>query len=109
MKLGNEIYVELGTELKLNIHIDPIDGVTIDDYDYTTEVYCSPRKSIVIPKSETIRTDNENYIVRVDTNIIGVGKIICRVVAQIPDGDFDDGLRTEVVAITTNINVVKTK
>lgn len=109
MRLGNEIYVELGTELKLNIHIAPIDGVTIDGYDYTTEVYCTPRKSIIVPKSETIRVDNENYIVRVDTNVIGVGKIVCRVEAHIPDGDFNDGIRTEVVAITTNINIVKTK
>ena len=109
MRLGNEIYVELGTELKLNIHIDPIDGITIDNYDYTTEVYCTPRKNIIVPKSETIRVDDENYIVRVDTNLIGVGKIVCRVEAEIPDGDFDDGYRTEVAAITTNINVVKTK
>lgn len=105
----NDILVELGTEIKLNIHISPIDGVTIDDYDYTTEVYCTPLKNIIVPKSETIRVDNENYIVRVDTNVIGVGKIVCRIVAQIPDGDFDDGYRTEVVAIMTNINVVKTK
>lgn len=36
------INVELGTKLKLNIHIAPIDGMTLDSYDYTTEVYCTP-------------------------------------------------------------------
>lgn len=36
------INVELGTKLKLNIHIAPIDGMTLDGYDYTTEVYCTP-------------------------------------------------------------------
>lgn len=105
------INVELGTKLKLNIHIAPIDGMTLDDYDYTTEVYCTPsqKQSIVVAKSDTIRVDAENYIVRVDTNAIGVGIIVCRITAQIPDGDFDDGYRTEVVSITTDFNVVKTK
>lgn len=105
------INVELGTKLKLNIHIAPIDGMTLDDYDYTTEVYCTPsqKQSIVVAKGDTIRVDAENYIVRVDTNAIGVGIIVCRIIAQIPDGDFDDGYRTEVVAITNDFNVVKTK
>ena len=106
------INVELGTKLKLNIHIAPIDGMTLDSYDYTTEVYCTPpqkKQSIVVAKGDTIRVDAENYIVRVDTNLIGVGIIVCRIIAQIPDGDFADGYRTEVVAITTDFNVVKTK
>lgn len=101
--------VELGTELKLNIHIAPLDGMTLDDYDYTTEVYCTPNQRIVVKKSGTIRVDDENYIVRVDTNVIGVGRLVCRIIAQIPDGDFADGYRTEVVALSTNINVIKTR
>lgn len=108
IRLKDEIYIELGTEVKLNIHIEPIDGVDIDDYDYITEVYCHPKKSIVIQKSDTMRVDNENYVVRIDTNVLGVGKIICKVTAYIPDGDFPDGLRTEIVAINTKINVIKT-
>jgi hypothetical protein len=101
--------VELGTELKLNIHIAPLDGMTLDSYDYTTEVYCTPNQRIVVAKKDTIRVDNENYIVRVDTNIIGVGRLVCRIIAQIPDGDFTDGYRTEVVALSTNINIIKTR
>lgn len=101
--------VELGTELKLNIHIAPIDGMTLDNYEYTTEVYCTPNQRIVVKKSDTIRVDDENYLVRVDTNVIGVGRLVCRIIAQIPDGDFADGYRTEVVALSTNINVIKTR
>lgn len=103
------INVEQGTELKLNIHLAPIDGMTLDGYDYTTEVFCTPKRSIVVKKSDTIRVDEENYLVRVDTNVTGVGRLACRIIAQIPDGDFDDGYRTEVVVIITNINVVKTR
>lgn len=103
------INVELGTKLKLNIHLAPIDGMTFDNYDYTTEVFSNPKQRIVAAKSDTIRVDEENYLVRVDTNVTGVGILACRIIAQIPDGDFDDGYRTEVVVIITKINVVKTR
>lgn len=98
----------IGTELKLNIHIEPIDEVTMDDYDFEIEVYCSPKHSIIIPKAKAIRIDRDNYVVLVDTNVVGEGFLKCKVTAQVPDGDFPDMLRTEVVCIDTGINIVKT-
>ena len=50
----------IGTELKLNIHIEPIGDTTMDDYDFEVEVFCSPKKPIIIPKENTIRVDNNN-------------------------------------------------
>lgn len=97
----------IGTELKLNIHIEPIGDTTMDDYDFEVEVFCSPKKPIIIPKENTIRVDSDNYVVLVDTNIVGAGDLKCKVTAQVPDGDFPDQLRTEVVCIDTGINIVK--
>lgn len=107
IRKANEINVELGTELKLNIHIEPIGGMTLKDYDYTTEVYCSQRRKITIPKADAIYIDDENFVVCVDSSILGIGTIVCKVIAHIPDADFQDGIRTEVVAINTGINIVK--
>lgn len=101
----NIIY--LGTELKLNIHIEPIDGLTMDNYDFNIDVYVSQRKIVSTPKSECVRIDENNYVVLVDTNVIGVGDITCKVTAYVPDGDFDDGLRTEVVQIQTGITIAR--
>lgn len=97
----------IGTELKLNIHIEPIGEITMDDYYFEVEVFCSPKKPIIIPKENTIRVDSDNYVVLVDTNIVGAGDLKCKVTAQVPDGDFPDQLRTEVVCIDTGINIVK--
>lgn len=99
--------VYLGTELKLNIHIEPIDGLSMDNYDFNVDVYVSQRKVVSTPKQDCVRIDQNNYIVRVDTNVIGVGDITVKVVAQIPDGDFDDGIRTEVAQIQTGITVAR--
>lgn len=97
----------IGTELKLNIHIEPIGDTTMDDYDFEVEVFCSPKKPIIIPKENTVRVDSDNYVVLVDTNVVGAGDLKCKVTAQVPDWDFPDQLRTEVVCIDTGINIIK--
>mgnify|MGYP003288135446 CR=1 FL=1 len=35
--------VFIGTELKLNVHIDRIENITMDDYDFSLDLYCSPK------------------------------------------------------------------
>lgn len=100
--------VFIGTKLKLNINIEPIGGITMDNYEFEIEVYCSPKKSVIIKKEDAIRIDDSNYVIRIDTEEVGVGDLKCKITAQIPDGDFDDNIRTEVVGLDTNINIVKT-
>lgn len=97
----------LGTELKLNIHIEPMGSITMDDYGFEVEVYCSPKRPVMATKNDMIRVDSNNYIVLVDTNEVGAGDLKCKVTAYIPDGDFPDELRTEVVNIDTEINIIK--
>lgn len=97
----------LGTELKLNINIEPIGSITMDDYDFEVEVYCSVKRIVIVPKKDAIRIDNNNYVILVDTMETGAGDLKCRVTAHIPDDDFADGLRTEVVGLDTGINIIK--
>ncbi len=97
----------IGTDLKLNIHIDPIGEITMDDYDFEVEMYCSLGKSIIIPKSAAKRVDENNYMVVVETGKIGAGDLKCKVTAHVPDGDFPDQLRTEVACIDTQITIIK--
>ena len=98
----------LGTELKLNVNIEKIGDIAMDDYDFTVSLYCSTSKAVVVPKQDAIRVDDSNYIVCADTTILGAGKLKCRVEANLPDGDFSDQLRTEVMIIDTGIEIVKT-
>lgn len=99
--------VFLGTELKLNIHIEPLDGLTMDNYDFNVDVYVSQRKMVSAKKEQCVRVDENNYIVLVDTTVIGAGDVTVKVVAQIPDSDFEDGLRTEVMQIQTGITIAR--
>lgn len=104
--MSNKIF--LGTELKLNINIEPIDHTSMDDYDFKVEVYSSSQNSITVLKRDAIRVDENNYIILVDTLRLGLGNIKCKITAYIPDEDFaSDFTRTEVVCINTNIKIVE--
>ena len=101
----NEIF--LGTELKLNVNIEPMGELTMEDYDFSVDIWTSMKRILNIPKSECIKIDKDNYVILVDTSLLGAGDIKAKVIANIPDFDFPDTVRTEVVALDLGITVLK--
>lgn len=99
--------VFLGTEIKLNVSIKPIADLTMDDYDFTIDAYCTISKMVTVSKAQAIRIDESNYVVLIDTAQTGAGRLRCKVKAEIPDEDFDDRLRTEIVVVDTGIEIIK--
>lgn len=99
----------LGTELKMNIHIAPLEGVKMENYDFEIEAYCNPYRSKKIPKKECKQVDDSNYLVFIPTALTGEGNLMLKVIAYVPDSDFKAGVRTEVVEIDTGIEIVKGK
>ena len=100
--------VFLGTELKLNINIAKLEEFTMDDYDFNVEVYCSAKRVITITKEEAIRIDENNYVILIDSGELGAGDVKCKVTAYVPDYDFPDTLRTEIVGVDAGVTIVKT-
>lgn len=85
-----------GTEVKLNINMEKIDGYGLDTVDFFVEVFTETGfKSVRIDKRDAIRVDEDNYIIRVDTAELGAGRYWIRLTALLPDSDFPDGYRTE--------------
>ena len=107
MAIGNNI-IFLGTELKLNINIAPMGVVSMDDYDFNIDVYTqSSNKHLIIEKAETKKVDKDNYVVIIDTELVGAGRVMCKVTAYLPDGDFKDRDRKEIAVVDTGISIVK--
>ena len=107
--------VIIGTELKLNVNVAPIDNVSMASYDFDVILRGGKNSITLSKKGETlsdglIKDDDDNYIVAFNTQALGLGKIVCRVVAYIKDGDFNfqDHKRTEITEVNTGIEVVKT-
>lgn len=95
-----------GTEIKVNVSIEPIDGFSMQDYDFEVEFFCSPVYRQVVKKEQAKKVDKDNYLCLVDTKVVGAGDLKCKVIAYLPDADFEDDTRTEVEVIETGITIV---
>ena len=62
-------------------------------------------RKVNCPKNECIPTDKGTYIVLIDTDALGVGLLMLRVVIRIPDTDYPTGYRKEVVKINPYVRV----
>lgn len=100
----NQIY--FGTEIKVNVSIEPIGSYTMDDYDFQCEFYCYTNRRFVITKGNMIREDANNWLALLKTELFGKGSLKCKITAYIPDADCDDGLRTEVLVLDTGIQII---
>lgn len=99
----------LGTEFKFNVHIEPIDGLHMSEYDFECAFYVYTNRKVVLTKKEMIQVDDDNYIAVInnaDANRIGKGHINMEVTAHIPDSDFMDELRTEKAIVCTGVTVI---
>lgn len=93
-----------GTELKMNVNIQPFGNVTMDDYDFNLELSTPfSAQTVKINKQDMVRTDADNYIAIADTTHLGKGEVKAVLTAYIPDGDMPDRLRTEVVSRYTGV------
>lgn len=88
----------LGTEFTLNIHLEPIDGYHMEDYDFECEFFVLESKSVVIKKKDMQKVDKDNYkavLEKENALKIGKGQIKAMVTAYIPDTNYSDDVRQE--------------
>ena len=102
------IKVGLGTEVKINVNMTPLDGATLESISQWSITIQGNAKSQTINKADAIKVDSNNYIVIVDTNQTGAGALKSRVTLLVPDSDLGEGeTRTEVTPpIEVGIEVV---
>lgn len=99
----------LGTELKINVHVEPIGGLRMSDYGFECAFFVYANKKVVIEKKDMKKVDDDNYLAIIDSAKgmqIGRGTINMEITAYIPDADFDDGLRTEKAIVCTGVTIV---
>lgn len=100
----NVVYV--GSEIKVNVGIEPIGGKSMKDYDFECEFYCYASRKIYIAKEAMLMQDDDNYIATLDSKSLGSGSLKCKITAYLQDADFADGLRTEVLVVDTGIQIM---
>lgn len=95
-----------GTQKKLKLRIDPIGGHTLSSYDFTVEYFTSAMRVVKLTKEECLKRDDNTYIIRVDTALTGTGELKVNVVLFIPDSDFIEGVRKEVLDLETDYVII---
>ena len=105
----------LGTEFKINVHMEPIDGFHMADENVGFEcyLYVYTNKGVLFRKGDqfVIQQDNslDDYriVVTSDNSIkIGRGSVKLKFTSHIPDSDYPDGKRTEIVdGICTGVTI----
>ena len=102
--MENQVY--LGSEIKLNIGIEPIGQYHMEDYDFECEFYCYSNRRVILGKDSMIGQDKDNYLAILDSKSLGTGVLKCKITAYIPDGDCEDGLRTEILVMDTGLQII---
>lgn len=97
----------VGTEFKVNIGMQPIGETHLSGCDFNVVFYTNGLKEHTVEKAEMIKVDDDNYLALVDSKKTGSGELRARVFVYLPDADFEDGFRTEVVDLSTGIVISK--
>ena len=98
----------LGTELKINVHVEPIDGLHMKDYEFECVFYVYGKNRVILKKNEMKYVDDDNYVAIINHNnalIIGRGEIKMEFEAHVPDSDFENGFRIEKTNVCTGITI----
>ena len=99
----------LGSEFKINVHVEPIDGYCMNDYDFQCSFYVVPNRKVTIKKDAMKMVDNDNFRAMIDSDQcvkLGKGVLQMEITAHIPDTDFQDGYRTEKALTCTGVVIV---
>lgn len=94
------------SDIKLNVNIAPESGATMDDFDFSVEVFTSPVRALTFKKEDTVRVDENNYFVPLHTGDLPPGRITIRTIAFIPDPDMPNGIKRDAKKIETDYNIV---
>ena len=110
-----------GTDIKLNFDVEPMGEYTLKSYDFDIYLIGGGFKRTMlsfhkkgkegetnsfITKGLTLAEDGKSCIVAFNTADLGQGDVTAQIKAYIPDGAFDDNIRTEIAEIDTKIVIV---
>lgn len=85
-----------GTKCISNLYLKPIGGYHLDDLEWEVLVFTSTgAKNYIVQKKDCKRVDEDNYLIPVDSGILGSGIYWGTVTLSIPDATFSDGIRIE--------------
>lgn len=97
----------IGTEFKVLVEIDPVDDVHMADMVFSCQFYTRLESPKTITKEQMIKVSDDSYIALVDTTDMSAGTLRNRMTIDIPDKDFADGYRREIVDVEAGTKIYR--
>ena len=100
--------VTLGSDAKIAFTADLPDGLLLKDIDFEVKVVNVSKKDKAkdYQKADCIMVfDGAAYVVLIDTDYFGVGRLMLRLTVHIPDTDYPSGTRKEVIKINPHMAI----
>ena len=101
--------VTLGSDAKIAFTADLPDGLLLKDIDFEVKVVnvSAKNKAKDYQKADCIMAfEGAAYVVLVDTDYFGVGRLMLRLTVHIPDTDYPSGTRKEVIKINPHMAII---
>lgn len=89
--VGGDVFYGSTPKYKLDIQAD----LPMSDFDFDLKLTCG-EKSLIVRKNDLLLTKDGDYLLCLDTKLLGAGVVRGVVTAYIPDSDFPDGIRREI-------------
>lgn len=93
----------VGTKVKINVSMDPVNDVHLNEMDFRCEFFCTRMRVQRFRKRDLNEVDADNFLAEVDTRKIGAGMVYMRITVEVPDADCRGGFRTEVATVPTGV------
>lgn len=104
--MGKDL-IYIPADFSVAINAEPLSGLTMDEYDFDVEIYSRTRtRSVKFKKSQLKRKGENSYVAPIGSAVIGAGIVNVRMIARIPDDDYDGGMREDVAEYKTDIECV---
>ena len=101
--------VTMGSDTKIAFTADLPDGLLLKDIDFEVKVVnvSAKNKEKDYQKADCIMAfEGAAYVVLVDTDYFGVGRLMLRLTVHIPDTDYPGGTRKDIIKINPHIAIV---
>jgi hypothetical protein len=94
------------TRFKVNINMTPVDGYNLGNTEWEVTVFVGDgNKCMTIKKAGCVKVDDDNYLIPIDSAILGAGTYYVTLKVNFPDADFKDGVRIEKKTRPTGVTI----
>lgn len=94
--------IAFGELAKFSLSIEPVGGLTPADYEYSIRLFVDERRFVEVTKSEVVEEEEGQLVFYADTRKVGVGIVLARIIAEIPDANAPDMVRRMEAVVATN-------